>query len=78
MPNALFWEAGEVVSLPPCLKGTENISDLIQATASLWIAVVGLSPVFKMEENLYEKCLEVFELLYKDSCLKEKRREKET
>lgn len=29
-----------------------------------------------MEENLYEKCLEAFELVYKNSSLKEKKKRK--
>lgn len=65
---------GNTVSLPPCLKGTKNISDLAQVTASLWTVIAGLSPVLKMEENLHEKCLEAFELVYKNSCMKEKKK----
>lgn len=62
--------------LPSCLKGIKNISDLTQATASLWIVIAGLSPVSKMEDNLYEKCLGAFELVYKNSCLKKKKKRK--
>lgn len=67
---------GNTASPSPFLKGIENISDLTQATASLWIVIVGLSPVLKVEENLYEKYLEVFELVYKSSCLKGKKKDK--